>query len=233
MAVNYGPSIVTNGLFLLVDAANPRSYPGSGTAWNDLSGAGNNGTLQAAPTFSSGNGGYFSFNGTSQFVSTTTPLITTTTTPYSVGVWFQTNTASGQKIIGFDLSQVTANNTEDRNLWVGTNGSLWFSQGQTMANVTTTSSVVTNTWSYAVGTFSGTTQSLYLNGNLIGSNAATPTGYTGWWKIAYGSHTGWPSTGTNPGFWTGNIGAVQIYTVSLTQGQVTQNFNAHRGRFGI
>jgi hypothetical protein len=37
-----GPKIVTDGLVLYLDAANTKSYPVSGTAWNDLSGNGNN-----------------------------------------------------------------------------------------------------------------------------------------------------------------------------------------------
>lgn len=36
MSTYYGTSINTNGLTLLLDAANPRSYPGSGTVWTDL-----------------------------------------------------------------------------------------------------------------------------------------------------------------------------------------------------
>lgn len=38
MAFYHGPRIVTNGLIMLFDAVNPKSYPGSGTAWNDLLG---------------------------------------------------------------------------------------------------------------------------------------------------------------------------------------------------
>ena len=36
MGLGHNPSIVTNGLILALDSANVRSYPGSGTAWNDL-----------------------------------------------------------------------------------------------------------------------------------------------------------------------------------------------------
>lgn len=51
-----GPHLVTDGLVLALDAANPLSYPGSGTTWRDLSGNGNNGTLVNGPTFDIGNG---------------------------------------------------------------------------------------------------------------------------------------------------------------------------------
>jgi len=41
MATRYSPAIVTSGLVLCLDAANRKSYPGSGTTWSDLSGNGN------------------------------------------------------------------------------------------------------------------------------------------------------------------------------------------------
>ena len=48
-----GPHIVTDGLVQAIDAASARSYPGSGTAWNDLSVKGNNTTLENGPVYSS------------------------------------------------------------------------------------------------------------------------------------------------------------------------------------
>ena len=38
MAGISGPNIVTSGLVLWLDAADPVSYPGSGTTWYDSSG---------------------------------------------------------------------------------------------------------------------------------------------------------------------------------------------------
>lgn len=40
MAFSRGPSVVTDRLILALDAANTKSYPGSETTWNDLSGNG-------------------------------------------------------------------------------------------------------------------------------------------------------------------------------------------------
>jgi hypothetical protein len=42
MSFFHSPNIVTNGLVMAVDAANPKSYPGSGTTWYDISGNGHN-----------------------------------------------------------------------------------------------------------------------------------------------------------------------------------------------
>lgn len=45
MSCHAGPDIVDDGLVLYLDAANERSYPGSGTTWYDLSGNNNDFTL--------------------------------------------------------------------------------------------------------------------------------------------------------------------------------------------
>jgi hypothetical protein len=52
---------ISSGSVLYVDAAQLRSYPGSGTSWTDLSGNNRTGTLTNTPTFSTSNGGLFSF----------------------------------------------------------------------------------------------------------------------------------------------------------------------------
>ncbi len=46
----YNPNIITDGLILSLDPSNTRSYPGSGTALNDLSGKAYHGTLVNSPT---------------------------------------------------------------------------------------------------------------------------------------------------------------------------------------
>lgn len=59
----YMPEIVREGLVLYLDAGEPSSYSGSGTAWNDLSGNGNNGTLYGGVGYNSSNGGTMIFDG--------------------------------------------------------------------------------------------------------------------------------------------------------------------------
>jgi len=71
MATRGGPKIITDGLVLSLDAANTKSYPGTGTVWKDLSGNGNNGTLVNGPTFNSGNNGSIVFDGVNDYASTT------------------------------------------------------------------------------------------------------------------------------------------------------------------
>ena len=50
MGLSHAPRVITDGLVLGLDAANTRSYGGSGTTWTDLIGS-NNGTLTNGPVF--------------------------------------------------------------------------------------------------------------------------------------------------------------------------------------
>jgi hypothetical protein len=78
MALAHGAGqIVMNGLVLYLDAASPRSYPGSGTTWTDLSGNGNNGTLTNGPTFNSDNLGSIVFDGTNDYIQFSTVSVQT------------------------------------------------------------------------------------------------------------------------------------------------------------
>jgi len=68
MGTSYNANIVTDSLVLCLDAANPRSYPGSGTTWYDLSGNGHNGTLVNGVGFNSGERGSMIFDGTNDYI---------------------------------------------------------------------------------------------------------------------------------------------------------------------
>ena len=51
MATTTGPSVVSDGLALVLDAKNPKSYPGTGNQWYDLSGKNNHFTIDSSNIF--------------------------------------------------------------------------------------------------------------------------------------------------------------------------------------
>ena len=61
MASHSGPDIIEDGLVLALDAANTKSYGGSGTTWSDLSGKENDGTINGSPSYTSTSPKYFTF----------------------------------------------------------------------------------------------------------------------------------------------------------------------------
>ena len=106
MAFFNSPNIVTTGLVLAWDAANPKSYPGSGTTIYDLSGNGNHGTLNNGVGFSTNYKGILTFDGTNDYVKSTSVNGTGIMNPtlygevISVNIWIQsTSTQSSQYVI--------------------------------------------------------------------------------------------------------------------------------------
>ena len=80
------PRIITDNLVLYLDAANAKSYPGSGTAWKDLSGKGHHATLVSSPPHSTTNGGYFYFDGSTNDYATL-PAIDLTGNELTFNIW--------------------------------------------------------------------------------------------------------------------------------------------------
>ena len=77
MAFHYSPKLVTDGLVLALDAANPKSYPGSGATWYDISGGGNDFTIDGSPTHSNGE---FTITESQNFYRNSIPTNSTTAT---------------------------------------------------------------------------------------------------------------------------------------------------------
>jgi hypothetical protein len=69
MSIYGGPDIITDGLILHLDAANSKSYPGTGTSWFDLSGSNNHGTLVNGPIYSGINNGSIYLDTTNDYIN--------------------------------------------------------------------------------------------------------------------------------------------------------------------
>jgi len=232
------PKIVTNGLVLNLDAGNQNSYNGTGTIWRDLSGNGNNGTLTNGPTYSSANGGSIVFDGTNDTVSI--PDVTgvtdfSTSDNYSIDFWVYINstqnyTATGDNDIiekwdGFNsYPYVVRYDRPNQRIYGGVyNGTT----NPTFGNL----QVSTNTWVHicAVFNFSTSTGTLYRNGGELSSSSSISITGT----ITNNSPLYLMSRGGSNQWVTGRLSGLKIYNRALTANEVSQNFNALRGRFGI
>jgi hypothetical protein len=72
----------------------------------------------------------------------------------------------------------------------------------------------------------------YLNGTLFNS-ATLPASQTAWTTAGY--TTAYMAKWPGPTFvsYSGKVGKFEIYSKALSTTEITQNFNAIRGRFGI
>jgi len=75
MGAAAGPDIAEDGLVLHLDAANERSYPGSGNTWYDLSGNGNDASLINGVGYSKSNKGIISVDGTDDYIFSSLDII--------------------------------------------------------------------------------------------------------------------------------------------------------------
>jgi hypothetical protein len=226
MAIVYNRKIVTNGLVLCLDAGNSRSYPGSGTTWTDLSGNGNNGTLTNGPTYNSGNGGSLVFDGTNDYVDSTS-ISSQFTTNITVEAWIYLSAYPSDwvRIVG------TGGNSGNRTfgLWYygPTRELLWQRYGAGDPFIQPASPLLsTGVWYYVAATTSGSSHVLYLNGSSIGTATAS-----GPWSASNETITiGFAGFHT---YHNGRMSNIKLYNKALTAAEIQQNYNALKGRFGL
>jgi hypothetical protein len=223
MSYYNGPTIVTNGLVMYVDAGNKKSYPGSGTSWGDLTGNISNGTLTGGPTFTTSFGGGIVFDGVDDYVIISNPLNQPNLTQeWTVNGWLS-------------LASSPSNNAQY--LVEGLNNGVaadWY----TVAPLLYLNSGANDYYRYGSG-------GSYINGGIINltfrfknssgeriltkngvdisgsgpNNTSTPSGQSANFRIGYTMK--------------GNIHLLQIYNRKLTDAEVIQNYDAIKSRFGL
>lgn len=224
--IAYYGNIVRDGLILDLDAAKRDSYPGSGATWFDIGGLQYNGTLVNGPTFDSSNAGSIVFDGTNDYLVRTDASLKNYTT-VTANIWmYVSSTNSWETYFSY--------NAEEAGLTQG-----WGIRRQSNAN----------NYQYWGGT-GNTGIKLYKNGTLISSaNATLETSYgtnaTGSWNMITLVATGVSSWNTHNRFTLATrsdllntatnmkVGSFNLYNRELSATEVTQNYNALKGRYGL
>ena len=212
-ANGYWTSYITPVLSL--DAANWTSG-----AWVDSVG-GKQFTLYNSPSWSSDNGGYFTFNpASSQYAQgTSLPSINN----WTMEVWhYYTGTETGgapciitETYIGSSINYSLGNNN-------GGFSSGFFDGGW---RVTDGYSLTPNNWYHIVGTYDGTTLNLYVNNVLVDTASYVGT------PLSSGADIRLMRRWDLSDFWGGRLAIVNIYDKPLNQSQVTSKWNLTKSRF--
>jgi len=220
---NYFGGIVTNGLVLDLDAAKVASYPGTGTSWNDISGNNNNGTLTNGPTFSGiGKQASIVFDGVDDYAAVSNFVGNLTTFSVSHFIYLNSNQ---------NTRTIFSNYGVGNNGWVtgirdGQDNVFKFYLGATVHLYSNT--VFSNlTWYHAAITYDNGSPKIYINGILDASSSSTLTPASSY----YGNDVGRLGIGSQ--YFNGRISNLQVYNRALSSTEITQNFNALRGRYGI
>lgn len=231
-ATDSNQKIVTNGLILHLDAAQLRSYGGTGTTWSDLSGNRFDFTLNNGTAYSSSNGGIFSFDGINDYASRTMNSTLRPTTITLEG-WVRKTTVplATNFIIGLQYS-TGFYKTYGLYYW---DGRLTMVINQTNLAIRGGGSISTNTWYHFVGTYDLSSIKTYADGVLeattvYSSSIVYDTSNT---ELTIGStYDGTGYQVNNTRWWDGAMGIIRIYNRALTATEILQNYNANRTRFG-
>ena len=226
MGVSYNSKIVRDGLVLCLDAGNSKSFPNNGgTAWTDLSGNGNTGTLNGAG-YNPANGGSITFDGSDDFVdySFVSPFAETVIVwaKSSGNTWNADGWMSHNRSINGHHLHPSANNGTRMEYYVAnsTGGSSVFIGAYVPTEITTPHmySYTTNGSNLHKGYFDGTE---VVSSSSSITRTASPTAVT--------QYLGKDSILTR--FGNGNIYSCLRYNRALTAAEIQQNYLATKSRY--
>jgi hypothetical protein len=220
MAVGYNPSIVSDGLVLYLDAANLRSYSGSGSTWLDLSGFGNTCSLINGPALiGTGSTSSISFDGSNDYAT----VYSIPTTFWTGGSWtvetflFNNNPTSGDYAIVGTANQL--------HLLIRSGTAHLGLYNNDVASVV---QISTTKWTHIAFQYDASNYNklVYINGSLNNSSIGSAINVSG-----ASTQIGKVSWGYN--YFNGKIAYMKFYNRALTSQEILQNFNATRFRYGI
>ena len=217
MGITYNTSLVRLGLVMHLDAANQKSYSGTGNTWTDLSGNANHGTLVSAPTYNTN--GYFVLNGSTQYATVNYSTSLWSTNNYTMNIW--------ARMDGNGLSPPRAIIISKDSNYIDMNSLVSIYQLSNQKTISGLPPVAWGIWRNYTLTYDGTTGYFYENGIQTGSLATTLTIYQTTNMLRIGCYDG-GSYNLN-----GAISMAQVYNRALSAAEVAKNFDALRGRYNL
>jgi hypothetical protein len=224
-----------------LDAANNKSYTGSGNTWYDVSGRSNNATLINGPVYSSTLGGYFSCDGTNDYIEVAdNSSLDFGANNFTVEYWFRKNNIT----TGYDniwgVNKWNTGGSPGTNEWGLDIGNGLSGNGESIvfgveSSSTTYAMIVNNypqtyLWNQLVGIRSGSELLLYLNGAMIGSSS--PSSFTSNTSVNnVGRTLRIANSNLNNLYTQTDSSIVRIYRQALSADEVKQNYDATKKRY--
>ena len=185
--------------------------------------------LQTADRYGIANKGY-TFNGTSNYISTSVAYANPST--FSVSIWFKTTTSVGGVLSGFSSLQTGGGGSRDRFIYMTGTGMLYFglAPGSVKKYVSTTSAYNDGNWHMATATLGASGMKLYVDGSLAASDAAVTTAesYTGYWRIGHDDIATWPNEPSSH-YFQGSLDDAIVYQRELSASEIGVLYNSPDG----
>lgn len=233
MGVFAGPEIAEDGLVLYLDAANEKSYPGTGTDLYDVSKEGMDSSLLNGTAYTSGPPSYFTFDKVNDYINVPDNSKTALQQNGSltISIWFRPHdyTSSRQGLIGrqsglseYAITLETAGTVsfyfqsanQPSNYYNGASFRTFGQENDVWQLLT-----ITRDFSSSVVFYKNASQTATTNITTVTPPSATTSAT----RIGVG----------NGGYYDGDVGLVTLYNRALTAAEVLQNFNATRSRYGV
>ena len=224
-------NIVTDGLVFYTDAAYKISYPRSGAITHNIINAVNSGSFQDDTSFSTDQGGAFNFDGVDDYIDIGTP-IPQATTEITINIWFKgTGAPSNNDSAGGCLFAGNPGLSHGPFLSYSWANQLIYWSIYVNEAFTSATSISQNTLYNVCATFNKPTGKIYINGvKQVESDRSRNVTYQ---NTTSGNRIGeWGYGGYQRNF-NGQIYSVQVYNRELSAGEVLQNYQAQKGRFGL
>ena len=208
---------------LILDAASPRSYSGSGSVWYDLSGNGFYADIYGSPLIATLGGAQAFHLDTigKKFVARVSSNVSTNNLTFEAWIYPQDEISSGDRgciIQGSAYLSWNKSNQRLSSYWYSTNNQGYHEPSLQMNR---------NEWHHMVGVWNATDGRLYqyINGNL--ENTVTTVASSG----AYYNDLNIGHEGDGRQF-SGGIAVIKVYNAALSGAEVLQNYNSQKTRFG-
>jgi hypothetical protein len=234
MSYSNGPRIVTDGLVLYLDAGNTKSYPGSGNTWYDLSGNNRNGSWVSSPSFtSSGSLSYFSTLGNRCTGPASNSFNINNTSGYTIFIACKQITLVATAAFKFYSSNIYNRGIFAHLTW--SDNTVYFDQGgccasNTRTNVSSGGSQTWNLWTLRRFTNSST-RTISKNGVTLTTNTAAAADIN--LNSTAVDFVGSNEYGGNSTTWNAQINMFIVYNRGLDNLEISQNYNALKGRFNL
>jgi len=226
--------IVTDGLVLNLDAGYTVSYPRTGTTCYDMSGNSNTGNLQNSVTFSSTNGGMFTFDGTDDYIDCGNNSSLNSIVSYTVSTWINFPNVSrnyGPIFCRHNRGTISS----DIEIYGG-NGGITLAHNRSNGG--------SFCYFYAAGpnnnvpalfsvTYAANIWKTYINGSLNETITIPSGGVLVDPLVSSGYVTDIGQFYDGPYFAQGSVYMQHVYNRALSATEIAQNFNAQKSRYGL
>ncbi len=218
MGIAYNTSIVTNGLVFAIDAANSRSYSGSGVTINGLVG-GIGGTLVNGVGYTASNNGSFIFDGTNDYIDCGYNSNINNATQLTIECWFRSSNISKEGII-FGTNSYFPAYGYHMEIY---QSKLLFQVFPSASIVQSSITLSNNIWYHLAGTYNSGAINLYVNGITGGSGNYTYSASSE--NLILGRYYAGSLS------LEGQLSNVKFYNRALTAQEIIQNYNATKKRY--